>query len=375
VAHTPDSRFRIAFTPEVSGMAMAAMDEVLRTCGDAGQQLAAGVPPKLEHSLLFNLSLAIQDELGAVAFAVYGAALERAGFPRATYDGHKQPISRIVKKIEAFAGDRLKTRFVTPQNVAEDLEFIMLEFRRERFVVRPDPDPAVFIDASSPEVGSPKEFVLDNGKVRYLQLVAMPLAKARILYAATYGEALLAHWPRAVVTAVRRRWVDPGAEPRIEFYLLGRNELTTVLRDLPGVEVLPILSAAAIEDDAWRSEWLTPGKGPISRVAVLMDTDPFDMLQRQSEGTIRTAVIRVRRSSAEPDHAEIFCMTEDSQPGVLHFTPCTTPFRQALLEFAKARCHRWLDDPAIIAEWQDVLERVAGHILREERVFGVEFWL
>jgi hypothetical protein len=60
---------------------------------------------------------------------------------------------------------------------------------------------------------------------------------------------------------------------------------------------------------------------------------------------------------------------------VLYLTPCTIPFRQAIVEFLERRGLIAAMDRSLPEEWADELPRVLGHMVREESRFGAEFWL
>ena len=369
----PDVRFAAALTPEHANGAMEAVDAVLVLAGPAGRMIAAGVSPEREHELLVGLGPDAQDGASAAAFRIFASALADAGFGRPSYDGHKSGASEVSMKVKAYAGTRLAQGFVAPTGPAEDIKAVWLEFRRERLVVRPTKDAAVLLDAVDGYPGAASGFVLDNGQVSYLQFVSMPIEKVVSLYSILHGRACLDRWPVPTFTAFRRRWVDEDLGARVEFYLLGTTELECIMRVREGVEVLAVVSLATLLSTDWRDLWVRPEIFGLGRVAVLIDTDPFALLARKNRPT-RAAVLKAKLDADSTEHAEVFCMTFDDDPTFLYFTPCTTPFKQAILQFARMRRLDLVVDPCLAEEWQDVLERLLGHVLREEHRFGVEFW-
>jgi hypothetical protein len=372
---TPDTRFALLHRPELAVEAMGAIDNVLSEIGDIGQALRRGVAPAEEHTLISRLDPTHQDALSSAAFTTYGDALEMAGYLRPRYDAQRLLASWAIRQIRQAFGDRLKTHHVVAAGIADDMEAVLLDFRREVLVFREKPDPAVVIACDGSELASPANFVLANDGLRYLQLVAMPIAKLKSLYSFEHGAEALDAYGGEVATALRRRWVFPDGRSRVELLLIRRDDLAEFSATNRDVGILPLISAAATGDSTWRQEWLTPGRGLIDRVFVLLDIDPFAFLQKRGAvGKLRWARLGLRMQAGADEAIEILCLIAADQPSVLYLTPCTIPFRQAVVEFLGAR--RMIETMAwnVPDEWGNMLPRVLGHLVREESKFGSEFW-
>jgi hypothetical protein len=71
----------------------------------------------------------------------------------------------------------------------------------------------------------------------------------------------------------------------------------------------------------------------------------------------------------------VLCLAADDEPDVIYFTPCTTPMRQAVSEYARQLFDTVHTDGAFLARWLPMIGRVSAHVLREEGRFGDRFWL
>lgn len=371
----PDTRFALLHRPELALEAMQSIDAVLAEMGDIGRALRRGVPPAEEQALISRLDPTHQDALSSVAFAAYGDALVMAGYLRPQYDAQRPLAGWAIQRFRQAFGDRLKTQHVVAAGIDDDMEAVFQGFRREVLVFREKPDPAVVILCDGSELASPTNFVLANDGSRYLQLVAMPIAKLRTLYHIEHGAEALDAYGGEAATALRRRWVFPDGRSRVELLLIRREELAEFSASNRDVGVLPMISAATTGDSAWRQEWLTPGQGSIDRVCVLLDIDPFAFLQKRgAAGKVRWSRLGLRMQVGADEAIEILCLTAVDQPGVLYLTPCTIPFRQAVVEFLGRREMIEPMAPNLPHEWDDILPRVLGHLVREESRFGFEFW-
>lgn len=371
----PDTRLALLLRPDMAATAMDAIDAALANAGEIGQKLRAGMPPGEEQLLLSLMDPAVQDTLSAAAFTVFADALEAAGYPKPDYDAQRPVADWAVKRVNDAFGAQLKSQHIISRGIKDDLEVVSRGFRREVLVFRERPDSALALQCDGSELASPENFILAGADFRYLQLVVMPIGKAKTLYAFEDGTGALDAYGGEVVTALRRRWAFADGRTRVEFLLIRRADLMAFSAAHPEVRILTIISAAASFDTVWRQEWLTPGHGTINRAFVLLDVDPFSFLmERGSRGKVKWARLGLKMQVGADEAVEILCLTAEDQPGILYLAPCTIPFRQAVVDFLERRQLIEALDRHLLEEWDDLLPHVLGHLVREESRFGCDFW-
>jgi hypothetical protein len=375
-AESPDRRLLKLLKPAAAQQAMAAMDAVLANLAAPHVQLLRDeTPDDVQHQLMSSMSPADQEALNSAAFEAFASAASAAGLGRPDYEGHRRGLPELIAKVNAYGGGQLGVDFQIPVGATEDRSTVFIEFRHEQLILRPKPDPALFVDIRQCDQVAANDFVLNVASIRYLQLVAMPRSKACAMYQFPDGGPHLMQWPYSSVTALRRRWVAPSGQSRVEFLLVRAADLAGIIEAAPGLDILTVISLSVLGDAEWRNEWLTPGSGTIDRAAVLIDSDPFALLDRQAKhGHVTVSCIRARLDLSATDYTEIVCVTVEHEPGVLYFTPCTAAFRQAVIEYSRSHLPHATLESRVPEGWEAILLRLVGHSLKEEPRFGMDFW-
>jgi hypothetical protein len=370
----PDERFRAIFRKDTAAAAMAEIDRILVSSGEIGERLVKGVTSEVEHELTVQLGTALQEVLSKVSFDVFAEAIEIAGYgPKPDYDAERNGLRELILLVQAFAGPALKTEFRVAEGAEDDIDAVLTDYRRETLSLRDAPDPIALMDHVETMEPSIADFQSRTQSGAWLQLVAMPIEKLRALYRITLGENVLLRAPGPMVTGVRRTVKTSDGSLQIEYYILSAAELSRFAIDNPDMEIVAVATTSVTYDAAWRLEWLTPDAGAIERLPLLIDTDPFALL-RSCSGRGPTRVFLTGVPGDGGGHTEIICIAEEDTPGVIYFTPCSTPYRQAVLEYAHRHCPNVSLSAKLDAEWRSLLSRLLPRILDEERCFGVGFW-
>jgi len=151
-----------------------------------------------------------------------------------------------------------------------------------------------------------------------------------------------------------------------------------ILLASPSTNVVCIIAASALHDPDWRREWVSEAGGPIERVLVLVDTDPFALIDGSAVagGRIQYSFARVRwEEPGWPPEISVFCFVLANEPTVLYFSPCSPPYRDAVAAFIRIKDYPASFENAFMDSWRDLLSPAISHTLREEGKFGSNFWL
>ncbi len=204
----------------------------------------------------------------------------------------------------------------------------------------------------------------------------MPAAKAAVLYRFDAGSAPLDEGP-PILTAFRQRLANPSGPPRTEFLRVETpEEVDALLAPLGDVMVRAIVSGSALDDPDWRSVWLTPGAGRVDELALVLDIDPFQVIEELGAiGAITIGKIGLRWGEpGAPDFLEVIVLTSAARPQVLYFTPCSNPLVGAVATFARSRGLDVTVSNDEIEARRDIILPALSHTVREEFRFGFRFW-
>lgn len=372
----PDRRFRAILDPAGAAAALAAMDHAIAADGGTLAPLAApGVTAEKEAELLAAASLREMEIPTLSAFEAFARALEEKGYPRPRYEQQKEELPVLISRVQAFTGPTPGLELQVPATEVEEAEALFSEFRHEVLVVGETPLPALFVDARTADDEVLDAFVLTAGEGSHFQLVAMPTAKARHLYRPVAPGGLLDGWDRPVITGFRRWWPGSRSDARVDFLVVDRAAADHIAGRHPEVEVLMMVSHAALDDSAWVGEWFGDG-GPAPRLLVLIDEDPFQLIRElEREGRVWFAPATARLTQAtDAPRVEVLCLVADARPDILYFTPASAPFRQGFLEVILRRDGGTRPDAEVLQSWLPHLASAIPHLLREEGVFGMRFW-
>jgi hypothetical protein len=370
----PDERFALLMTSATVGGTIAAMKTVLR---EAGGQYAAIADESIDRisaqQVWISSATRFLDEISKAGFAVCAEVLLQNTGHACEFNGQKNQLRDIVAKVKAFAGDGLKREFRTADSWKDDEVSVFVDFRNEQLVLSEQPLPARFISLATHPESVADNFVLAADQTRYYQLVAMPPDKARKLYAPIEGEQLLTQATDDLVAGLRRRW-----EQRVELLVLGPDTAPAVLKRLSNHTAEPyiICSLTLLNHTNWLMTWLQSPDSPANRMSVLIDDDCTDLITRHAErgAELQLAYVKARSGPMQDEYTEVLCFAAGDEPDVIYFTPCSTPFRQAVTEFVRRRFTQFNFDGEFIKPWLTMLKRVIAHTLHEEARFGDRFW-
>lgn len=377
---TPDRRFARLMTRSSVDSAIAAMHAALR---EAGEPYASIAQPEIdastERGIWRTAKTAVMTRASEAAFAEFAERLKRDTGEMPGFGDQKTGLGSLIKKVETFAGDRLKTQFRTPESEADDEFSLFMDFRNEQLILIDNPLPATIASLATHHPSTPDLFVLNANGQRYVQLIAMPLGKARMLYAPGDGADLLKQATDDLIVCLRRRWTPPGMESRVELLLLSPREAPLLMERLAGqgVTVFAVASSSLLNEENWVMSWLSSVASPVTRLAVLIDDDPIALIDRHGKrgAPLHFGFFQARSDAADDAHTEILSFHAGDEPDALYFTPCTTPFRQAAIEYAERRFDNVNLSTDFLKPWLPMLQRVIAHTLREEGRFGDRFWI
>ena len=200
-----------------------------------------------------------------------------------------------------------------------------------------------------------------------------------MLYTPLEGGELLTQAADAVVVGLRRRLAPQGLEPRVELLVLGPADARAVLKELAnvGVEVYVVYALSLLHETNWVLAWLLSAEGPAHRMYVLIDDDPIELITRHGVrgADLHLTYLKARSDPACDEHTEILCFAAGDEPDVIYFTPCSTPFRQSVTEYAGRRFAKACFDGDFVKRWLPMFQRLIVHTLREEARFGDRFWI
>ena len=377
--HRPDRRFAHLLRPEIARAAAQAVDAILTNLGDPLVQLLdPAVDGRAAQSLLRIASPTDVDRLSQESHRVFAQALTTMGVPAPDYNEQRNGLTALMAKLEAYAGGRLLTDFRVPTSIADDVDAVIADFRRERLVLREEPDSAWFID---PLTHTPRVYELFAGRFEeqaYLQLVALPKSKALALYRPDAGRELLLSFPDEIITGLRRRFAPEGTAPRVEFLLLPLAQVRAALAAAPHTRLLPVVSSSAAQDAGWMAQWHEHVDPLIDRCLVLIDTDPFVYIEQLGADGRRLTMssVGMRSETLNGDSLlEVLCLIAEDRPGALFFIPCSRPMREAVANYATRKGLNVSFEPGFLREWRHVVTPAFSHLLREEARFGSGFWM
>ena len=376
-AEAPDQRFALLYRPELIAAARSAVDIAIAQDNETLAALLRDEPdPHREAEIVQMASFDEQELVNKTAFEVFAAALEAHGVVRPTYDAQKKGIGEIIATMRDYVGSSLDMEFHVPSSANEEQDALFKDFRRELLITGATPIPALFLDwrEVADEVGD--AFVLRSPRSSYLQLVAMPTAKAHHLYEPIERNSPLDRWRETSITGFRRYWMQPGETPRVDFLIVDRTDADRISERHPDSEIVVIVSLCTTRDDDWLAAWASDN-GEATRLLVLIDDDPFDLLDRWTERGDNIAIARLSAAmSANPDapRTELLCLSASREPDSLYIAPMTAPFRASIIEIAVRRYPTVRLDNAVLGSWTATLANAIPHLLREEAQFGMQFW-
>ncbi|SDM72105.1 hypothetical protein SAMN05421823_1219 [Catalinimonas alkaloidigena] len=373
----PDERFALLMTSATIERAIAAMKDVLR---DAGGQYVLIADQYLDaitaRQVWLSSDTDFLDQISTAGFDVFAEVLHQSTGHDCQFNGQKNRLADLIVKVESFAGDRLQRQFWMPDSRQEDEVSLFTDFRNEHLMLSDNPLPATFVNLANNPDSITDLFVFEINGQRYCQFVAMPSDKARVLYEPIDGKELLTQ--STLIVGLRRRWAPPGADPRIEFLVLGQETAPAVFKRLLNAAVEPciVCSLTLLNYTNWLSKWLRSPDCPANRMCVLIDDDCAALITQHAErgAELHFAYLMARSKPAQDEYTEILCIAASDEPDLIYFTPCSTPFRQSMTEYARRRFTQVHFDNEFIQLWLPVLKRLITHTLREETQFGVRFW-
>jgi hypothetical protein len=376
----PDTRFSALFGRGPMQAAASAVRHTLAEAPDPLRQLNETTLDSKSVLRILTIAPVLQQEsLQRAAFEVFASKLAQTGFPRPAFDDHKSPSVPIISKVQMYAQDRLKFGFHLPGDSKQEAEAVLLDFRKERLILRSEPDDAVF--AHVREIGAEQRnlFVLRDEGRPYLFLVAMPAEKALALYRIHRGANLLIGQPGEMITGLRRRIMSQqlSGRPLVEFLSVDEpDDVEEIAVGIPDLHVHALASATTLYDRTWRSNWLTPGRGRVHALAVLIDFDPFQLLELiETDAHIKIGKLRLNfGETGLPSRIEVLVITSSVNQGMVYFTPCTGPLIDAVAAFARRKLPDVSVESEFLAQCFDVLRLPLSHAVREEFQFGFEFW-
>ena len=381
VLQTPDPRFAGLLKKDVLDRARDAVVVALRNSDQPMARLAeGGLAPGEGLGLLQRSDLAAQDKVNATAFDVFAREIASWGEPPPTFDGQRAASRTIINMMVAYAGDRLPTQFVIPENLHGDRDALVVDFRQERLVLRSQGQPAVLASRSQVETSLAVGFALRNEAHHYLQLVALPKTKARQLYHPLHGQALLTDDGSAtnVLTGFRRRFppTQDRPFPLVEILSLAEPAEIDSCRGASRPSVLAIISASVLHETTWPATWLTREASQVDFLAVLIDIDPFHLLEHlASQGPVGLATASLRNTEADlPARIEAMLFLPAARPASCYLTPCSSLVLPAVADHAARHLPNVARSAVLTQEQQDMVPLAFTHLVKEEPMFGFDFW-
>ena len=373
---TPDVRFARLLAKGVLGEARDAVRLALRRSGQPMARLAeGGLAPGEGLTLLQRSHIAAQDVINMAAFDVFAGEIGGWGEPRPAFDGQRAVSRTVVAAMTDYAGNRIPQRFVVPDDLHGDRDALVMDFRQERLELRPLGQPIVLASRSQVETPLALGFALRNDARHYLQLVAMPKAKARHLYHPLHGGSLMAGdgLTTDVLTGFRRRF-PPTEErpfPLIEFLSLTEPAEIDLCRGEPRPDVLAVVSASVLHETSWPATWLTREASRIDFLAVVIDIDPFHLLERlASLGPVgfKTASLR-NAEPGLPERTDAMMFLPADRLSVCYLTPCSGLVLTAVSDHVSRHLPDVSRPDALTPQQQAMVPFALTHLVKEEPMF------
>jgi hypothetical protein len=151
-------------------------------------------------------SVADQDKLSEIAFATATSILAENGFKTLGFDEQRASALQAIRKVEAYAGQRLKTHFHVPGDLQEDRDAIVSDFRREKLTINRNGQAAGFVECDVTDRFFQDSFVREGQGFHYFEICAMPKAKALAVYGPVFGSECLE--PDTNLVFGLRRWIE-----------------------------------------------------------------------------------------------------------------------------------------------------------------------
>jgi len=223
-----------------------------------------------------------QQKLQRMGFDAAAHLLDGMGMRTATFEEARRLAPALVKRVEAMAAESLRRDFHVPADGNQDRASYFTDYRRERLVVREGRDEAVFLPIDNMDDEVAKLFLRVMGDFKYLEVVAMPKAKARALYKVRVGSEHFKDGDENYVVGLRRRMPPAPAYPRGLIMVAVADSATqlkqAVLR-FEGRSLIALISSWAYSDPIFVRSWLFSDPLVSSKKAILIDRDPFDYLK------------------------------------------------------------------------------------------------
>lgn len=369
-AALPDDRFAQLMTTAAVSRVIAAIDAHL----SAKNTRLAGGGELLELRYWRAAPAEDLDQMNEAAFAACSAILAEGGQGPCAFDGHQQDLGALIAMVEAYGGENLRTRFHAPASPEAHADALFLDFRSEELVLSRTPLPAGFINSQTHDALD--RFVLGAPERRYIQLIVMPEVKARAIYSPIDGQPGAATEDGLLVGLRRRSRPNDGSDAIVEILQLQPNDLAW-LHQPEKFDTYVILAMSALSAHTWFGDWLQSPACPFTRMTVMLDEDPFDLLQQHAArgAHLEITYLRAPADGATSAHTEVLAILAADQPNIVYFTPCTSPFRHAVSEYARLRLPGTRFSAEAFARHMAMLQTLSAHVLREEPRFGNRFWL
>jgi hypothetical protein len=376
----PDARFAVFLNKKDATVLRAAIVNAMENGPEPFRRIAHG---RLDGAgaldLVRQTSPAEQDALSKIAFEVAASILFEKGFETLGFDDQRLLAARIINKVEAYAGERLKTKFYVPGDLVDDRDAIIADFRHEMLTVYRAGQAAGFLACKADD-----QFLLDSfqheGQVsQYFEVCVMPKAKAVALYSPIFDIEVLE--PQAnLIFALRRRIAANEVWPNglIEFAVMkSSDELADIRRRYPQNKIYVVASAHVFHETSFFRRWETEGFSDLlDGYLVVIDMDPFHLLGLLSKSgrvAVNRGNVRVNEG-AELRTMEFVCFSRETEPNTVHFTPCSGPFLDAITTYCQTAGLNTIAGGGLTSEQNELLKTVAGHVVREEPKFGYDFW-
>lgn len=329
--------------------------------------------------LVRQTSVADQDALSEIAFNVAASILSQRGFETLKFDEQRSLAASLIGKVEAYASGRLKTSFHVPENLEDDRDAIVSDFRREMLTIYRHGQAAGFLECSATDRFLLDSFEHECSEFRYFEISVMPKAKILALYEPVFDAELLD--PHAnLVFALRRRIKadEVWSNGLIEYAVMkSSDQLKEIRSSYPQHKVFMSVSARTFHETSFFRNWEGEGLSAlIDGYLVVIDMDPFFLLKTLSE----KETVAVNRGNAriqegeETRTLEFFCLSTASRANLVHFSPCSGPFLDALTTYCQNGQLNTVLGGGLAQEHNDLLKLLAGHVVREEPRFGFDFW-
>lgn len=374
----PDWRLAQMLQPGPAAAALESIDRALAGLGEPLIQLSQpDLPPLQAIELLARAPIDAVEILNQVSFTAFANALGASGAAVPGYDDQRNGLLELVDRIKAYAGDRLRMTFTVPETLEDDVTAVMANYRHEQLELREGRDAAVFVDVQQHSARFVEPFVGKSEHADYVQLIAMPKAKADALYELIDSRNDMDAFPGEVLTGLRRRYVPADGPPVVQFLLIRLPLLAEMLAHAAPVRPVTLLSTAALDIPSWAAEWERHGARLAPRWLVHVDTDPFELVDQlaASDAPLQMAFVRFCASPDNPASLiEILCLVSAARPNQAFVLPCSAPVREAVAAYAQRKTLNVDLAADFLQDWRSLLSPAISHLIREESRFGNRFW-